>query len=138
MAFNYHHAAWEKRQYTTPFERRFREHSGLVVPADIENHEILHRNLMAPTKPDLHMMDAILETLGPDEFSQRAEVDRGYLKRPRIEALPEDRFTGLYQVIELMLSESEDETSAYRALREREFAKHLCRQIILLEEGSRL
>lgn len=135
MAFNYHHTVWERSKYQSPFERKFAEHSGLVVPAHVTRHDNLHRNLIPPTRPDHNMMAAILETLGEDEFSLLAEQQRGYIKRPRIKELPEDRFAGLDQVVELMTSEAEVERSDYRAMRELQFAKHLLRQRDLLEGG---
>jgi len=135
LKHNYHHTLWERRAYNTPFERRVREHSGLVIPTTVENHNLLHRNLFVPKKPNLRMMDNILDVLGPDE---RYPLHHGRPKRPHIKELPEDRFDQVHLVQEMLLSESEVEPSAYLALSQRELARHLIRQEIILTDGSEL
>lgn len=133
LRHNYHHTLWERRAYTTPFEKRVREHSGLVIPVDVERHNLLHKNLFPPRKPNLRIMDNILDVLGP---SERFNSSGGRVRRPRITELPEDRFSGLEDVTSMLLGESETHPSPEQARYMYELARHLTRQQVILEYGD--
>ena len=130
LRHNYHHTLWERRAYTTPFEKKVREHSGLVIPADVESHNLLHKNLFPPRKPNLRIMDNILDVLGPDE---RFPLHHGRPDRPRIHTLPEDRFSGLEDITGMLLMEAETHPSPEQAKYMYELARHLTQQQVYLE-----
>lgn len=64
--YNRHHALWQRREYTSPLEKAFRQHDGLVVPMYLNAHSELHARVAPPPKlPKIAMENSIyfLDTL---------------------------------------------------------------------------
>jgi hypothetical protein len=53
---SFHHVWWEKANYKTKLERRWRGHKAFVVPLYKTIHVELHRDLSPPPKPKHEMM----------------------------------------------------------------------------------
>lgn len=58
---NFHHAIWERKNYTSKREKLFRSLSGLVLPIMITWHDDLHANLRPPKKVGRILMDAAID-----------------------------------------------------------------------------
>jgi hypothetical protein len=55
-----HHVWWERRDYKSSIEKRFRNHAGLVIPLNNDVHKFLHLVVPAPPKP---MKEEIVECI---------------------------------------------------------------------------
>lgn len=61
-----HHFFWEKKDYRTKLEKKFRTHEGLVTPLmdhNDPNHLYLHHKLDPPLKPERYMMAECIDLL---------------------------------------------------------------------------
>jgi hypothetical protein len=66
VLFNRHHLFFQKDSYKGTFQRKFRNHEGLVIPVLKSSHKELHNILAPPPKPTHDMMDGCLNTLEQD------------------------------------------------------------------------
>ncbi len=66
IPFNRHHLFFQKASYKGTFQRRFRNHEGLVIPVLKTAHKELHNVLGPPPKPTSDMMEGCLEVLSQD------------------------------------------------------------------------
>ncbi len=66
IPFNRHHLFFQKDIYKGSFERRFRNHQGLVIPVLKSAHKELHAILAPPPKPTPDMMQGCLDVLSQD------------------------------------------------------------------------
>jgi len=57
---NRHHVFWENRWYKGRVENEFRNHAGLVIPMNAQDHADLHYELRPPKKPNHDQMRHIL------------------------------------------------------------------------------
>lgn len=103
-----HHLAWNKSNYKTPLERRYRQYRGMIVP-DVANpwHKELHANMGQPRKPTPELMIGALSILSQADLI--------------------DPLDGLYAVSEFML-----ERDTRLSVR---IGEHLLEQAVFLEAG---
>jgi len=66
IPFNRHHLFFQKDSYKGTFQRKFRNHEGLVIPVLKSAHKELHSILSPPPKPTPDMMEGCLEVLSQD------------------------------------------------------------------------
>mgnify|MGYP000915977316 CR=1 FL=1 len=71
---NVHHTFWPKSEYTTRYERNFREHFGLVSPVAIVNHDLLHSRMTPPPKPERSQMRDLMDYL--EDTPAAVQVER--------------------------------------------------------------
>jgi hypothetical protein len=64
--FNRHHLSFTEDSYKGKYERRFRNHEGLVIPVLRSAHKDLHDWLGPPPKPTAEMMRGCIDTLDQD------------------------------------------------------------------------
>lgn len=69
-----HHVFWTKTEYTTRIEKRFRNTPGLVIPTPLTNHNLLHRRLTPPPKPERQEMVNVMDYL--DDTPAAVQFDR--------------------------------------------------------------
>ncbi len=69
MGTSRHHLAWNKHNYRTPLERKYRQHQGMVVHGiDNDWHKELHASLKQPHKPTPDLMAGALVRLAQTDL----------------------------------------------------------------------
>jgi hypothetical protein len=69
IRFNRHHLFFPEVDYPGVFQRRFRNHEGLVIPVLKTAHKDLHDLIYAPLKPTREMMQDCVEILDQADLS---------------------------------------------------------------------
>src|SRR5665213_782898 len=69
IRFNRHHLFFPEVDYHGEFQKRFRNHEGLVVPVLRTAHTDLHDLIYAPIKPTREMMADCIEILDHADLS---------------------------------------------------------------------
>lgn len=72
--WNVHHTYWAKSEYTTRFEKKFREHHGNLVAVPVINHNLLHARVAPPPKPERDQMGDLMDYL--DDTPVAVQFDR--------------------------------------------------------------
>ena len=107
-----HHTRWERREYTSPLEKRFRQAGGLVLRLEQTIHRELHEELSPPPKPSHDLMCAILDfkkgipTYDPYEIFEYVTEYMGGLSRSQNSLAPQagdlyENYTAQQEFIDL-------------------------------------
>ena len=108
-----HHSFWTEKSYQGGFEQRqFRNHYGLVIPGPRMNHEMVHKNLQPPIKPERWQMGEIIELLDSQHPTKQM-----------------DRLWGLHATRAYFESSAEFDHRPHIADAANETAYHMARQI---------
>lgn len=58
---NHHHVWFNRRRYTSPLDKKFRNLGGFVLPTLLQPHRELHAAVPPPQKPDARLMRATIQ-----------------------------------------------------------------------------
>ena len=72
--WNVHHIWWERRDYTSRFDKAFRNATENKIAVPTINHNLMHANVSAPPKPDKQDMFNLLDYL--EETPEAIQMDR--------------------------------------------------------------
>lgn len=73
---NKHHVWFERRDYRTSLDKRFRRYGGFVVPTLVEVHNELHAQVRPPLKPSPDLMRATLAHLADFDGNHEETLKR--------------------------------------------------------------
>lgn len=110
---NKHHVMYERRNYKSKVERRFRNMGGLVVPTLIENHRELHATLRPPKKPRIEMIYDVIDIMQGNHY---------------------EGTEGVYVAQEYFYNNAHTNRSPQRASLALGIANHLGKQLVFLEK----
>lgn len=71
-----HHVMFERRDYKTPLECRYRSMGGLVLLLDNQPHADLHRNVPPPPKPNPYLMADIYQHARLQDYDDQYDLFR--------------------------------------------------------------
>ena len=71
---NVHHTWFPRSEYTTRFEKNFRNHYGNLTPVAIINHNLLHARVQPPPMPERQQMKDLVDFL--EDTPAAIQMDR--------------------------------------------------------------